>query len=253
MDSVLKFNSLRQEVEGVLGLEYDNNDIELIERLVLEKGHLGNPMTSATPNKPLSTNLALLLNDELPFSETCESSNSDQYIPKSIPDNRKRIRTKFIKFKDSASTVGDDDLRHLFEAYDTEWFQGKIGKYFKRKEYTLDFITGSGDGFGIVGTCAGRCKYTITIPTRMFTSATQGTVVAGLSCSDSLDCLMRVLEHEMVHLIIFTFCENEYLSEQHSPLFTATTKKLFGHVNHTHQIGGAGAGASAPLRRTLEH
>lgn len=185
-------------------------------------------------SEEISKNLALISGDYISFQDTC--SGGSEYTPKDINANREKIRSRFIKFKDTAFMITSDDLRQIVELYDTIWFNSRIIKYFKDNNYTLDYVTETGDGFGITGLCTNTCAYTITIPAKMFKHAVSGTIVAGLKCTDSLDCLMRVVEHEMTHLIIFTFCTSEYLSDQHSPLFTSTTKRLFGHTHFTHQI-----------------
>jgi hypothetical protein len=177
--------------------------------------------------------LGLLLDEDLPFEETCNSAKGAQYVPEDLEKSRDHVRSQFLAH---ANNIQNIDLKAVFQAYDREWFQSRISKYFESKGHALKFQTATGKGFGIVGICSDTCDYTITIPARHFNNATTGTVVAGLRCRDTLDCFMRVLEHELVHLIIFTFCDNEYLSDQHSPLFLATAKKFFGHATPNHQI-----------------
>lgn len=224
------FTDLRESISEILGTPEFVDKVPMLSKRIDPRRNLS--------LYDVSAGLALVSTEYFPFEDTCSGGYNNQYTPKDIEGNRSIIRKEFIRFKDSAHSITAEDLKAIFLAYDKLWFGSRITNYFKENKYSLDFVTDSGNGFGITGLCAGTCAYTITIPARIFTNATPGTIVAGLKCTDSLDCLMRVIEHEMVHLIIFTYCSNsEFLSEQHSTLFTSTTKRLFGHTHYTHQIG----------------
>jgi len=58
--------------------------------------------------------------------------------------------------------------------------------------------------------------------------------VCGMACFDRLDCLVRVMEHEMVHLIVYTnwsVCE-----EPHGEEFISVSRAFFRHISSTHGL-----------------
>lgn len=157
--------------------------------------------------------------------------------PAKMNEIRARIYKQFSKFKNSVPKMTKQDLHALLKAYDDICFNGDILRLMGEMNYTLQFKMEGEPTFTTEGICThSSCDYTITILTKKFSAVRGRTNVAGHMCNDQLECLMRVLEHEMCHLIIFVFCTDIYIADQHGPLFINTISELFGHRDHRHYI-----------------
>ncbi len=164
---------------------------------------------------------------------------------KNIEKIRKQIYQTFIKWSDQVTSMTSQDLRSLFDEYDKLVFQGDLNKFIKENNIKFSFYTKSeikGETFSTEGICFGpessQCEYKMTIPLEHFNKVTGKKMVnvAGHMCKDQLECLMRVIEHEMCHLIIFMYCGDIVLADQHGKLFTDMTSKLFKHTDYHHYI-----------------
>lgn len=174
----------------------------------------------------------------LPESDRAKCSRYKRTLTNAELSNiRKSIYDKFKTFKNSVTAMSSDDLRKFFYEYDRLCFNGDITKFMSDSNYTLGFKTSGEDTFTTEGICArGICNYVITIPTMYFGRVTGMTNVAGHQCKDQLECLQRVVEHELVHLIIFIFCGDSFITDQHGPMFMDIAKNLFAHTDHRHYI-----------------
>lgn len=156
-----------------------------------------------------------------------------------IAEIREKIYKKYKKYKDSVADMPVEDLCGMFNMYDELCFGGDIKAQLGELRYTLKFEKSGEDTFTTQGICArGKCAYTITIPVEYFNQIEEGGVtnVAGHKCHDQLECLQRVIEHELAHLVIFVFCRDEFVSGEHGELFMKLVGDLFGHTDHRHYI-----------------
>ena len=129
------------------------------------------------------------------------------------------------------------DLHNVFTQYDKLCFDGDIEKYVSEANFTLKFRTSGEDTFTTEGICIQKiCDYIVTIPIKYFRNVNGITNVAGHLCKDQLECLLRVIEHELAHLIIFMFCGDQFITDQHGELFMNIVKDLFGHTDFRHYI-----------------
>ena len=152
---------------------------------------------------------------------------------------RNTIYQQFIRFKDSVPLMTVNDLADMLWVYDELCFSGDIKEYMSEAGHTLTFKTEGEPTFTTEGICSHlSCGYTITIPIAKFDGVSPGetTIVAGHECKDQLECLQRVLEHEMVHLIIFMLCSDGFIADQHGELFMNMVGDLFAHTDHRHHI-----------------
>lgn len=71
--------------------------------------------------------------------------------------------------------------------------------------------------------------------------------VNGIKCFDRLDCILRIMEHEIVHLLMccisFTRLipgllddDNQFTESYHGPFFQRVAKRLFGHTDFQHDL-----------------
>jgi hypothetical protein len=66
----------------------------------------------------------------------------------------------------------------------------------------------------------------------------QGSVkVCGIECHNRLECVCRIVEHELVHLLVRVFChESSDAQAPHSLAFREIVKCLFGHTEIRHAM-----------------
>lgn len=157
--------------------------------------------------------------------------------PEELEIKRGQIYNKFDKFANTVTEMTSDDLMKLFKEYDKVFYNSDISNYINESNYTFTFKNDGDNTFTTEGTCSNKiCDYTITIPVKKFKNAKEITIVAGHQCKDQLECLQRVMEHEISHLIIFMFCGDFNVSDQHGKLFMNMVNNHFGHTDHRHWI-----------------
>nr|QBK87361.1 MAG: hypothetical protein LCMAC201_02710 [Marseillevirus LCMAC201] len=188
--------------------------------------------------KKISKKIIYIHSDKL---STANNAACARYTKQLSTDELDTIRNKvykeFIKYKDSVTKMTSEKLHELFKRYDELCFDSDIQDYMRNANYTLRFKTSGEDTFTTEGICVNNgCDYTVTIPTEYFRNVKEITIVAGQPCKDQLECLLRVIEHELVHLIIFMFCGDSFITDQHGPLFMNTVRDLFRHTDHRHYI-----------------
>jgi hypothetical protein len=132
-------------------------------------------------------------------------------------------------------------LKYLFRLYDKHFFDGNIEKNFQVK---LSFS-------GRLTSAAGNLRFSqskelveinFSIP-RIFLVFLEnlqddfipdGYVVNGILCKNPAEALLRVMEHEITHLV-------EYILYQRSscknPRFLQLSYQLFGHTENKHRLG----------------
>lgn len=235
---------LVEDIDGVLNETYPSEEITVLKRYIRSTS---TSPSNGTPTRPIAKGLAVMFADS-EYMFFCNGGlvlgpDAKWRPPVDIDASRGRVRSEFIatadaglKRKNGVKSLSPHDLGRLFKLYDREWFNGRIQTLLKQGGHTVAFEVDGDSGFKTIGVCAEACDYTITIPTKLFATARNGTIVAGVRCVDPLDCVMRVVEHELVHLLVFTFCESHFVTNQHSRLFMSLANKLFGHVEYSHRL-----------------
>lgn len=149
----------------------------------------------------------------------------------SINQKRDLIYKKYSHFEGKVTTITSKELREIIEDYDTDFFGGEI-----LDKNNVDIKTLGKDTFTTEGRCIEKmCEYTITIPVEKI-KIYNPTMVAGHICNTDLDCLLRVIEHEISHLILFMFCGDQAVSDVHGPLFKNFIKDNFDHTDYHHNL-----------------
>ena len=161
----------------------------------------------------------------------------------------RRLRTVRQQFLDQStaiesenfSQISNADLCNLFAAYDRAYFAELCGRLTADK---MSFrwssrMTRSG---GMTVTRRDRRtrepkSYEIAISSHLLFktfSGEQRTIrVNGLECRNRTDALMRVMEHELIHLVEILVWDNSSCSK---PRFQTITRQLFGHTDYRHQL-----------------
>ena len=143
--------------------------------------------------------------------------------------------------------IAAEDLEHLFDLYDRQFFDGWLRQAVKaRTPVPLTFrvsrtMTRAG-GKTILHRRRRpggewRTEYEIAIASRMlfmtFGRIDRPVTVGGLPCADRLEALQRIVEHELVHLIELVVWGR---SSCRAGRFKALAANLFGHAGTTHAL-----------------
>lgn len=162
---------------------------------------------------------------------------------------RERIRHQILSTSRSIQIpnfvhFNDQDLWTLYEQYDRLFFENQLGKTLSEQSdrpLVLKFSGRLRSSGGVTrrNRYPGRPGFGFTIEVSRnillenFRTPCQTATVTGRLCSDRLDALMRIMEHELLHLA-------EYLTFDQSSCsgsrFRATAYALFGHTAHRHTM-----------------
>jgi hypothetical protein len=178
-------------------------------------------------------------------------ANSFEELSKAIfsrppPRNSPReTRAKFLRLSGGVregnfSSLTAGDLRLLFTVLDDWYFGGALAKATEgRLTFRLsERMTSSG---GMLRRKRGRRKwesdtFEIVISSHLIFlnfKADDRTEVNGVPCRDRLDALLRIMEHEMLHLAE-TLLRGK--SSCRGKWFREAALRLFGHVETTHRL-----------------
>lgn len=140
-------------------------------------------------------------------------------------------RSIYVKENDEISTK---DLRRMFYHYDTYFFDG-----FFRSEYHAKIffrlskrMTKSGGK-----TEAYNGIYMVSLSSYLlfqsFADVERKVVVNGIRCKNRLEATMRLLEHQIIHLLELIVYGNTSCAKDR---FKRLSKNIFGHTDVTHQL-----------------
>lgn len=158
-----------------------------------------------------------------------------------------RVRERLFQesthiIREHIERISTTDVQVLFDLLDGEFFGGLCQRTITERNAHLGFrlarrMTSAG------GRCAhwresGIERYEIAISTHVMFENFHGdvardVVVNGLPCHGRLDCLMRIMEHEMGHLIEFLLWGE---SDCSAPRFFGIVNRHFGHTATKHQM-----------------
>ena len=146
--------------------------------------------------------------------------------------------------------IHPDDLDFLFREYDRLFFEGWLGKSVSVPGRDLSFrlssrmtkVGGTTTHRRLRGRFPGRGQpvdsYEIAVSTTLLYQTFDGLdhrpiVVCGSECSHRLDALLRIFEHELIHLAELMLWNDSKCSESR---FQSLAFRLFSHTGHTHAL-----------------
>ncbi len=138
----------------------------------------------------------------------------------------------------------DGDLRLLFDQYDERFFAGLLRESLRREaslpiplQFTGRLRSAGGRTIRTRDRRTGAIRFAIQISQNVlfenFGAGEEAAVVVGLPCSDRLDALMRVMEHELLHLAEFLAFGQSSCARSR---FQRASRTLFGHTAHQHAM-----------------
>jgi hypothetical protein len=151
---------------------------------------------------------------------------TDEYIEK----HRKLIYPYSEKFFKNPTIK---NLEKIFQNYNKYFFNN----YLIKSSIKVTFKLSGLPTFNTQGYCfRTSCNYTITIPLSILKKIKGPTKIAGILCNDPPDCLLKIMEHELTHLLLFVWCNDTSISDSHGKLFKDTVYKMFRHITTNHEI-----------------
>ena len=163
------------------------------------------------------------------------------YSPREIEQRTAVIYNKVLSHSQNLddgnfTRFSKDDLKRLFELYDRHFFNNFFTKNHGDKIFfrLSKRMTRSGGK-----TSYGRKSKTFeiylstTLLFQTFDDVTREVKVNGIVCHDRLEAVMRILEHEMIHLMELVLFERSSCSK---PQFRLFSRNIFNHSDVTHQL-----------------
>jgi hypothetical protein len=154
-------------------------------------------------------------------------------------------RSRYIRCGSFAAISGDD-LKLLFELYDSEFFGGLLDVLLTRNGRRRLFfrvsrkLTRSGGKTTRMRRRADSQSDTVyeiaissTLLFQTFADVDRPVTVNGVLCRDRLEALQRVFEHELIHLVESVLWGESSCS---APRFRSMARQLFAHTEVTHQL-----------------
>ncbi|MBW3599262.1 MAG: hypothetical protein KY475_18575 [Planctomycetes bacterium] len=139
------------------------------------------------------------------------------------------------------NAVHPDDVRTIFDKSDELFFEGGIRRALGL--VPLEFrlsprMTSAGGKMTLYSPpgALGR-RFQLTVSTALlfqtFREDQRQITVTGLPCSDRLQAMQRIIEHEMVHLIEILIWHDSRCA---GGRFQSMARRCFGHTDHRHQL-----------------
>ena len=170
----------------------------------------------------------------------------------STSDAERRLRSQLIADNIFATSpyltrpnfeeIHDEDIQLLYELYDEHYFSGLIHKSLQPSQISFRLaprMTRAGGKTTRWGNARGTTppRYEIAIASTLlfqsFQDPERSITVTGLECDSRLDALMRVMEHELVHLMEMLVWNDSNCSLCR---FQDIASRTFGHRDHRHDL-----------------
>ena len=164
-----------------------------------------------------------------------------KYTSREIKKKSKKVYRQILAESENLDrgnfkAIGTDDLASLFKLYDLYFFNRFFHNNYKEK---ISFRLSRR-----MTMAAGRIAYTkhdgtyaislsTTLISQTFHDVKREVVVNGIVCHDRLEATMRVLEHEIIHLLEWELFGGTSCSK---PRFRRLSRNIFGHTDVTHQL-----------------
>ena len=164
-----------------------------------------------------------------------------KYTPQEIEQKTQKIYHQILaeskRFDQGNFTkIGTDDLRLLFELYDAYFFGRFFNNGYKEKLFfrlSQRMTRAAGKATYMKRSRVYIISLSIPLIFQSFRDIKREVVVNGIVCHDRLQAAMRVLEHEIIHLLELVLFDSSSCSQQR---FKSLSHNIFGHAGTTHQL-----------------
>ncbi|MEA1944684.1 MAG: hypothetical protein U9N07_05055 [Euryarchaeota archaeon] len=164
-----------------------------------------------------------------------------KYTPREIKKKSKKIYRQILAESENFDcgnfkAIGTDNLASLFELYDLYFFDKFFNNNYREK-ISFRLSRRMTKAAGKIACMKHTKTYTISLSTTLisqtFHDVTREVVVNGIVCHDRLEATMRILEHEIIHLLEWVLFGSTSCSK---PRFRRLSRNIFGHTDVTHQL-----------------
>lgn len=177
--------------------------------------------------------------------------------PEEIEKKRKVVTNLLLEStfdKKNFTTLSNKQLEDMFKIYDKIFFDGQLRRKLKSEGSSLEFQVSASKGHSVAGSCrmipSGKvCDFVIKISKHMFLekfrSENETLRANGLLCTNRLECLQIVFEHELVHMIMGLWKVQEQAIQLgrkkswyggHGFVFKCLVKERFGQTDIRHNL-----------------
>jgi len=164
-----------------------------------------------------------------------------KYTPGQIKKKTRKIYRRILAESENLDSgnfksIAIRDVSRLFELYDQYFFDRFFQDHYRKKVFfrLSERMTRSG---GRIAYAKQAGTYTISLSTTLiyqtFHDVTREVSVNGIVCHDRLEATMRVLEHEIIHLLEWVRFGSSSCSKSR---FQELSHSIFGHTDVTHQL-----------------
>ena len=164
-----------------------------------------------------------------------------KYTPGQIKKKTRKISRKILAESENINngnfnSIAVRDVTRLFELYDQYFFERFFQDHHRQKIFfsLSERMTRSG---GRIAYAQQTETYTISLSTTLifqtFHDVTREVAVNGIVCHNRLEATMRILEHEIIHLLEYVRFGSSSCSK---PRFQDLSYNIFGHTEVTHQL-----------------
>ena len=134
------------------------------------------------------------------------------------------------------TSIATSDLKLIFELYDQIFFNNFFAENYGDKIYfrlSNRMTKAAGKTKRIMKTNEFIISLSTTLIYQTFNDIKREIKVNGIICHDRLEATMRVLEHEIIHVIEHILFDSSSCSK---PIFKCYSRNIFGHTDVTHQL-----------------
>jgi len=164
-----------------------------------------------------------------------------RYTPVRIRRTNRKIYRQILRESENIdqgnfNAIAIKDFARLFELYDLHFFDRYFHNEYNGKIFfrLSERMTKAG---GKIAYAKGTDVYTIYLSTALifqtFGGVTREVTVNGIVCQDRLEATMRILEHEIIHLLELVFFDSTSCSK---PRFKQLSQNIFSHTEVTHRL-----------------
>jgi hypothetical protein len=177
------------------------------------------------------------------------------YAPEQVRERSRRIYEAMVDESPRVragnfAEIGAEDLERLFRLYDAACFRGCLSEMLQEDAaYPMAFrlsrrlTRAAGQTMRLVrrvpraGRMVDQPEYEIAVSTTLlfntFRDVDRQVIVGGLVCSDRLEALQRIFEHELLHLAEFLGWGRSSCSAEN---FHMLSRRIFGHEGVRHDL-----------------
>ena len=128
-----------------------------------------------------------------------------------------------------------NDLEFLFRLYDNVYFSGNLGKNLNLSfKFSNKLTRSAGNVKYSKRKSEAKIAFSYPLIFKSYLKKPEGYTVNGAFCKNPVEALMRVLEHELTHLVEFVLYG---VSNCNDPQFLKMAYELFGHTKNKHLLG----------------